>query len=102
MYFIITAFAAILTTMIWRKLSEDKYQFSTLCFMYWGATLMWLVDHVIAFLTEGGAFFEITLDATLLGITVVLCGLLAWVILALVKKIMEASEQKIGLHGVER
>ena len=46
---------------------------------------MWLVDHVMAYFSEGGAFFEITLDATLLGITVVLCGLLAWFILLLVK-----------------
>lgn len=101
MYFIITAFAAIVTTMIWYKISEDKYQLSTLCFMYWGATLMWLVDHLIAYFTEGGAFFEITMDATLLGITVVLCGLFLWVILAFVKKITGASHQKLGL-GTER
>lgn len=85
MYFIITALAAIVATVFWLKISEDKYKLSRLCFIYWGATLMWFVDHVIAFLLEGGSFFEITLDATLLGITVVLCGLLAWGVLIFLK-----------------
>lgn len=86
MFLIITAFAAMVTTIIWYiNAPEDRYKLSTLSFIYWGATLMWLVDHVIAYLTEGGDFFEITLDATLLGITVVLVGLLAWIIILFVK-----------------
>ncbi len=86
MYFIITAVAALATTIIWYvNAPEDKYKLSTLCFIYWGATLMWFVDHVMAYLTEGGEFFEITLDATLLGVTVVLFGLLVWIIMLLVR-----------------
>ena len=86
MFLIITAFAAMVTTIIWYiNAPEDRYKLSTLSFIYWGATLMWLLDHVIAYLTEGGEFFEITLDATLLGITVVLVGLLAWIIILFVK-----------------
>jgi len=86
MFFIITALAAVVTTIIWYvNAPEDKYKLSTLCFIFWGATLMWFVDHVMAYLTEGGEFFEITLDATLLGITVVLFGLLAWMIMLLVR-----------------
>lgn len=86
MYFIITALAAIVTTIIWYVNAPlDKYKLSKLCFIYWGATLMWFIDLVMNYLNEGGEFFEITLDATLLGIAVVLCGLLAWVILLLVK-----------------
>ena len=75
-----------MTTIIWYvNAPEDKYKLSVLCFIYWGATLMWFVDHVMAYLTEGGDFFEITLNAALLGIVVVLLGLLAWVIILLVK-----------------
>lgn len=86
MYLIITALAAIITTIIWYvKSPNDKYKLSTLCFIYWGATLMWFVDNVMAYLSEGGEFFEITLDATLLGVTVVLLGLLAWLVILLVK-----------------
>lgn len=86
MCFIITGLAAFMATVIWyANGSEDKYNLSTLCFIYWGATLMWFVDHVMAFLTEGGEFFEITLDATLLGITVVFFGLSVWLTMLLVR-----------------
>jgi len=86
MFFIITAAAAIITTIVWYvNAPKDTYKISTLCFIYWGATIMWFVDHVIAFLNEGGEFFEINLDATLLGVTVVLSGLLVWLIALLIK-----------------
>ena len=97
MYLIITATAAIITTIIWyTKSPENKYNLGTLCLIFWGATLMWLVDHIIAFLTEGGEFFEITLDATLLGITVTLFGLLIWLITLLIndpKKVFNSTLQ---------
>ncbi len=86
MYFIITAVAAIVSTIIWYVNSpNDKYKLSTLCFIFWGATIMWLVDHEMAYLMEGGEFFEISTDATLLGVNVVLLGLLLWIIVLLVK-----------------
>lgn len=86
MFFIITALAAIITTIIWYKNApDDKYMLSTLSLVYWGATLMWFADHVIAYFMEGGKFFEITLDATLLGVNVVLLGLFIWLIVLLFK-----------------
>lgn len=42
---------------------------------------MWLVDRIIACFSEGEAFFELTLNATLLGILVVFVGFVAWLIL---------------------
>lgn len=85
MYFIITALAAIIATIIWYvNAPENKYKLSLLSFIFWGATLMWFVDHVMAYLIEGGEFFEITLDATLLGVCVVLLGLFVWMIVLLI------------------
>jgi hypothetical protein len=52
--------------------------------MFWGATLMWFVDHVMAYLTEGGEFLEISPNATLLGISVIILALLVWEIVLLV------------------
>ena len=80
------ALAAIVVTIIWYvHAPEDKFKLSILSFIYWGATLMWLADHVLAYLMEGGEFFELTLDATLLGVAVIICGLLAWLIALLIK-----------------
>lgn len=84
MWLIITALAAIITTLIWYvKAPEDKYKLGMLSLAFWGATLMWLVDHVIAYVTEGGEFFEMNLDATMLGISVIIIALLAWLIVLL-------------------
>lgn len=86
MYLIITAAAAVAVTIVWYvNAPKDTFKLSTLCFIYWGATLMWLVDHVIAYINEGGAFFDTSADAALLGITVVLSGLIVWVIILLVR-----------------
>lgn len=85
MFFIITALAAVVSTIVWYvNAPNDKYKLNILCFIYWGATLMWFVDHVMAYLSEGGAFFEFTPDATMLGIFVVLCGLIAWTVVLMI------------------
>ena len=45
---------------------------------------MWFVDHVMAYLIEGGEFIEMNLDATLLGISVITLALFVSVIVLLV------------------
>ncbi len=85
MWFLLTALAAMIATALWYvNAPEDKYKLSVLCFIYWGAAIMWLVDHVIAYADEGGEFFEINADATGLGFSVILFGLLVWLIVLLV------------------
>jgi hypothetical protein len=85
MWFILTALAAIITTVIWYvKSPEDKYKLGLLSLFFWGATIMWFVDHVMAYVTEGAEFFEINLDATMLGVSVIIVALLVWLIVLLV------------------
>lgn len=85
MWLIMTALAAVITTVIWYvNAPEDKYKVGLLSLFYWGATLMWFVDHVMAYLMEGGDFFEINLDATLLGVSVLVLGLIVWEIVLLI------------------
>jgi hypothetical protein len=85
MWLILTALAAVITTAIWYiKAPNDKYKLGLLSLIFWGATLMWLVDHIMAYVTEGGEFFEINLDATLLGVAVIVLALFVWEIVLLV------------------
>jgi len=85
MWLIMTALAAVITTAIWYiKAPDDKYKLGLLSLMFWGATIMWLVDHVMAYITEGGEFFELNLDATFLGFSVIIIALLVWEIVLLV------------------
>jgi hypothetical protein len=79
MWLIMTALAAVITTAIWYvRAPDDKYKLGLLSLFFWGATLMWLVDHIMAYVTEGGEFLEINLDATLLGLAVIVLALFVW------------------------
>jgi hypothetical protein len=78
MCLVITAFAAVITTIIWYfKAHQRELKLGLLALMYWGATLMWLVDAFYA-LAEGEAFLDLSVDDALLGLVIVLCGLIAW------------------------
>jgi peptidoglycan biosynthesis protein MviN/MurJ (putative lipid II flippase) len=84
-WLLMTALAAVITTAIWyAKAPDDKYKLGLLSLLFWGATLMWLVDHIMAYVTEGGEFLEINLDATLLGVAVIVLALFVWEIVLLV------------------
>jgi hypothetical protein len=84
-WLILTALAAIITSALWYiNAPNDKYKLGFLSLMYWGAAIMWLVDHVIAYAQEGDDFFEISADATGLGFSVLIAGLLIWLIVLLV------------------
>jgi peptidoglycan biosynthesis protein MviN/MurJ (putative lipid II flippase) len=79
MWFIMTALAAVVTTTIWHiKAPEDKYKLGFLSLIFWGATVMWFVDHLMAYLAEREEFFEINLDATTLGLVVIIVALIVW------------------------
>ena len=85
MWLIMTALAAVIATAIWYiRGPEDKYKLGLLSWIFWGATLMWLVDHVMAYLAEGGEFLETGLDATMLGLSVIVFALFVWVMVLLV------------------
>jgi hypothetical protein len=79
MWFIMTALAAVVTTIIWHiKAPEDKYKLGFLSLIFWGATVMWFVDHLMAYLAEREELFEINLDATMLGLVVIIVALIVW------------------------
>ena len=85
MWLILTALAAIITTIIWYvKSPDDKYKLGLLSLAFWGATIMWLVDHVMAYVMEGGEFFETSSDASMLGISVIVFALVVWLAVLLI------------------
>lgn len=90
MCLLISLFAAVICTAIWYKHSEkDTYRISTLCYLFWGASLMWMVDAVFEYKELGAEYFTPTLSDMLndafLGLSVVALALVVWIILLLVK-----------------
>lgn len=83
MCLLITALAAVIATIVWYvKISNNIYKVGTLCLIYWGASLMWLID-AFFYLAGGEPFLNLSLNDALLGFIVVLCGLAVWVIIIL-------------------
>lgn len=86
MCLLITAFAAVVTTILWyfKPAAKDSAKLGMLTLMYWGATLMWTVDGFFR-VAEGEGFFDLTLNDAILGIVIVLCGLIAWIVALLLQ-----------------
>ena len=46
-------FAAIFCTVLWYRMApQDEMKVSVLCWIFWGASLMWLVDAVFAYMSR--------------------------------------------------
>jgi hypothetical protein len=85
MWLLLTALAALIATALWYVTAPgDKYKLGFLSLIYWGATLMWLVDHVMAYVQDGGRFLETDADGTALGLAVLALGLFVWLVRLLV------------------
>lgn len=102
MTLLVTVFAAIASTVIWYKNAPDsKMMVGTLCFMYWGASLMWFVDAIFEYAELGAEFFEPApldmLNDLYLGLSVIALGLIIWLVILLVKDpkgVIKASLKK--------
>lgn len=85
-----TIFAAIISTIIWYSHApENEMKVSVLCWMYWGASLMWLVDAIFEYAELHEAYFTPEpvemLNDFYLGLSVVALGLIIWLVILLVK-----------------
>ena len=90
MTLLVTIFAAVISTVAWYKQApRDDMKISTLCFMYWGASLMWLVDGIVEYIEMGAEFFAPPVEELVSGLYLGLCfvalGLIAWLVILLVK-----------------
>lgn len=90
MTLLITVFAAIICTIIWyNKASKDETKIGVLCIMYWGASIMWLVDAIYEYVELKAEFFtpaiEDMVNDAYLGLSVVAIGLIVWLAIVLIK-----------------
>ncbi len=90
MTLLITVFVAVVCTALWYKRApKDDMKLGTLSLMYWGASLMWMVDAVFEYIELGTEFFSPKpsdmLNDAFLGVSVVVLGMVIWVITLLIK-----------------
>ena len=88
MTLLITVFAAVIATVKWYTRKDDSMQLGLLCCLYWGASLMWLVDAVFEYAELGAEYFTPAaadmLNDAFLGLSAVALGLVIWVVRLLV------------------
>ena len=89
MTLLITIFAAITATILWYCRKDDTMKFGTLCMLYWGASIMWLVDAIFEYAELHAAYFTPAaadmLNDSFLGLSVVALGMLIWLAVLLIK-----------------
>ena len=84
MFFIITAIAAIASTIVWYvKDVGGKYKLGLLSLMLWGATAMMFIDHLIGYIVERGELLEANLDSAILGLALIVIALTVWEVVLL-------------------
>lgn len=90
MTLLITIIAAVISTAIWYTSERArKHNVSLLCFMYWGASLMWLVDAVVEYMEAGAEYFipagADMINDGFLGLSVTAFGMIIWLVSLLIK-----------------
>lgn len=90
MTLLVTVFAAAISTALWYKgLPKNEMKLGILCWLFWGASIMWLVDAIFEYAELGAAYFtpapEDMLNDLFLGLSVIALALVVWVITLIVK-----------------
>lgn len=85
-----TVFAAIICTIIWYKNApKNEMRVDILCWMYWGASIMWLVDAIFEYAELQAEYFTPSpvemLNDFYLGLSVVALGMIIWLAILLIK-----------------
>ena len=88
MTLLITVFAAIIVTVKWYNRKDDSMKLGMLCFMFWGASLMWLVDAIFEYAELKAEYFTPALkdmaNDAFLGLSVVALALIIWLVRLLI------------------
>ena len=89
MTLLIAVFAAVVSTIVWYTRPDSNMKLGMLSLMYWGASVMWLVDAVKEYLKSGAEYFNPApldmLNDAYLGLSVVALGLVIWLVAVLIK-----------------
>lgn len=89
MTLLLTVFAAVTVTAIWYKKADEKMLLGPLCFMFWGASIMWLVDAIFEYAELGAEYFTPEaadmLNDAFLGLSVIALALVIWIVILLIR-----------------
>jgi len=90
MTLLLTCMAAVTSTIIWYASEKAReLKIATLCYLYWGASIMWFVDAIFEYIEIKAEYFtpaiEDMINDAFLGLSVIVLGLVIWTITLLIK-----------------
>ena len=90
MTLLVTVFAAVICTVVWyRREDRSEMNLGILCWMFWGASIMWLVDAIFEYAELKAEYFtpalEDMINDSFLGLSVIALALIIWVVILLIK-----------------
>lgn len=90
MTLLLTVIAAAIASAVWYfNENRKEYKLGTLSLIYWGASLMWLMDFVFEYAELKAEYFNQALadiiNDSLLGLAVITLGFVAWLIILIIK-----------------
>lgn len=90
MTLLITVFAAIVCTIVWYSSEKAReLKISLLCWMFWGASLMWLGDAIFEYAEIKSEYFSPSpadmINDGFLGLSVIALAMVIWVAYILIK-----------------
>lgn len=90
MTLLLTCMAAVAATIVWYCSERARdLKIGTLCYLYWGASIMWFVDAIFEYAELRAEYFtpavEDMINDTFLGCSVIVLGLVIWTVVFLVK-----------------
>ncbi len=90
MTLLITVFAAVISTAVWYKSETAReLKIGLLCWMFWGASVMWLVDAVFEYAELKAEYFAPApgdlLNDLYLGLSVIALAMIIWIAVLLIK-----------------
>ena len=89
MTLLVCVFAAVASTIVWYSSAESRImKTALLVWMFWGASLMWLIDALFEYRELGAEYFAPSLsdmvNDAFLGLSVAALGLVIWLVVVLV------------------
>ena len=90
MTLLLTSMAAVAATVVWYSSEKARdLKIGTLCYLFWGASIMWFVDAIFEYAELRAEYFtpavEDMINDTFLGFSVIALGLIIWTVVLLIK-----------------
>lgn len=90
MTLLLTVIAAVVSTVVWYTSEKARVlKISMLCYMFWGASLMWMCDAIFEYAELRAEYFtpaiEDMVNDSFLGMSVIALALVIWVATLMIK-----------------